>query len=727
MQQRRNFLLFLALCLAVAALVLAAPILAASGAEDNETSPIYLKSRTLQPASDGREGQAQSPTSGEALEYGLIQLEAVPDAAQRAQLETAGVDLLGYIPHNSWLARFPADTGRVRALTFVRWIGPLLPRDKVDPAIYGGNFGSWAVNPDETVNLWLTPFADVSLEAAARIVAAHDGTVAREETEYHRLHITLPPERLSSLAREDRIQWITQAPPPQQSLNDGSRETIAANTVQDSPYHLSGAGVQAGMWDAAVADNSHGDFGGRLIAGEEYSSSTSNINHATHVAGILGGDGSLSEANGGHPGQWRGIAPGLQIYSFHWGLGTTEHDKAINSYNIDLSQNSWAIGGCNDAGNYDSWSRDYDAIITGIYGRRIPVIFAAGNQRQRCDDPFGTIHRGPQSAKNVITVGGIYSAGSAMMDTSSWGPAADGRLKPEVVAAGQSEPTRGIYSTISDDRYGSYSGTSMAAPAVSGSMALVLEQYHNVCTASGDSAGNPLPSTTKALILHGADDLDDPSLSYMNAGPDFSSGYGRVNSQRSVSLVPYHVEGAVAQGESNSYALVVGEGEEILKVTLVWDDVPAESNAARALVNDLDLEVIAPDGETVYGPWLLDPANPTQPAQRHTWTAGDEGARDNLNVVEQVVVDAPAAGAWTVRVRGATVPEGPQSYSLVGEQLADSSCEAEPIPTAITLDKAEANRATRDALRNSVLLTLFGLLALGTGGMAIYRLAPARA
>ncbi|MFW5942248.1 MAG: S8 family serine peptidase [Chloroflexota bacterium] len=724
MQQKRTFLLFLALCLAVAALVLAAPLLAAGGAEDSENSPIYLKSRTVQPASDAGAAQAEDGASVDA--YGLIQLETVPDEAQRAQLEAAGVELLGYIPHNSWLARFPADNGRVRALTFVRWMGPLLPQDKVDPAIYGGNFGSWAVNNDETVNLWVTPFAGVTLEEAERLIAAHEGAITRQETEYHRLHITLPPEQLAALASEDKIQWITQAPPPRQSLNDGSREAIAADGVHDSPYFLSGAGVQAGMWDAAVADNSHDDFGGRLIAGEEYPSGASDINHATHVAGILGGDGSLSEANGGDAGQWRGIAPGLQIYSFHWGFGTMDHDTAINSYGIDLSQNSWAIGGCADAGEYDSWSNDYDAIVTGIYGRRIPVIFAAGNQRQQCDDPYGTIHRGPQSAKNVVTVGGIHSVDSTMMDRSSWGPVLDGRLKPDVVAAGQSEPSRGIYSTISQDRYGSYGGTSMAAPAVSGSMALVLEQYHNACTASGDSAGNPLPSTTRALILHGADDLDDPGLDYLNAGPDYSSGYGRVNSQRTVKLVPHHVEGDIVQGETNSYALTVNEGDENLKVTLVWDDVPAEPNAARALINNLDLEVVAPDGETVYGPWLLDPANPQQPAQRHSWTKGDEGARDDLNVVEQVVVDAPEAGTWTVRVRGATVPEGPQSYSLVGEQLVESSCEAEPIPTAITLDKTEANHATRDAVRNSVLLALFGLLALGTGGTVITRLAPAR-
>jgi subtilisin family serine protease len=346
-----------------------------------------------------------------------------------------------------------------------------------------------------------------------------------------------------------------------------------------------------------------------------------------------------------------------------------------------------------------------------LYGRRIPVVFAAGNLRQNCSDPYGTVHGGPQSAKNTITVGGISSKDSSMMDMSSWGPVEDGRLKPEIVAAGQTEAGSGVYSTYAGGGYGNYIGTSMSAPAVSGSMALILEQHRSMCPENGDSQGNPLPSTTKALLIHGAEDLDDPSTSYLNPGPDFSSGYGRINDRRAVELVANHVEGAIEQELTDEYQVEI-TSQASFKVTLVWDDVPAESNAGRALVNDLDLEVIAPDGSTVYGPWILDASQEERPAQRNVWSSGDPGVRDTVNVVEQVLVDEPDAGTWTIRVSGSSVPLGPQPYSIVSEQLQNDYCEGEAVPTAVSLLHTEA----QDAAGPTAAMALF--LAFNSLGLA---------
>jgi hypothetical protein len=60
-------------------------------------------------------------------------------------------------------------------------------------------------------------------------------------------------------------------------------------------------------------------------------------------------------------------------------------------------------------------------------------------------------------------------------------------------------------------------------------------------------------------------------------------------------------------------------------------------------------------GTTIY-PWLLDPGNPGNAA-----TTGV----DNINNVEQVVINAPASGFYAIRVKGESVPIGPQPYSLV--------------------------------------------------------------
>jgi hypothetical protein len=113
----------------------------------------------------------------------------------------------------------------------------------------------------------------------------------------------------------------------------------------------------------------------------------------------------------------------------------------------------------------------------------------------------------------------------------------------------------------------------------------------------------------------------------------------------------------VEPGLTNVYRLLVPEGSTEVKITLAWDDPPAVENAAVALVNDLDLVVLDPEGNRHY-PWTLDPANPSAPAA--------QDRRDDLNVIEQVLVDASVApGEWLVQVAGdGILSGGVQRYAV---------------------------------------------------------------
>jgi hypothetical protein len=91
-----------------------------------------------------------------------------------------------------------------------------------------------------------------------------------------------------------------------------------------------------------------------------------------------------------------------------------------------------------------------------------------------------------------------------------------------------------------------------------------------------------------------------------------------------------------------------------LRITLVWTDYPGSTSAARALVNDLDLEVIAPDGTQYRGNAGL-------------YTSGQclrDGAWDACNNVEGIYLSLPQNGRYTVYVRGINVPNGPQPFAL---------------------------------------------------------------
>ncbi|GAG44002.1 unnamed protein product, partial [marine sediment metagenome] len=210
--------------------------------------------------------------------------------------------------------------------------------------------------------------------------------------------------------------------------------------------------------------------------------------------------------------------------------------------------------------------------------------------------------------------------------------------------------TGSVWSTLPTDTYGGMCGTSMSAPTTSGVIALMLEEFAN--------KPYPLPSTIKAILIHTAKDLG-------NAGPDYSFGYGRINATSAIDKIKEDteindviIEGAIsAQEETDEFNINVPEGISSVKVTLVWDDYPAAANADPALVNDLDLVLIGPS-ETTHYPWVLDPNSPGNPATTGTNT---------IDNVEQVYVENPQAGIWTVRVKGTTIPNPPQSYSIVSD------------------------------------------------------------
>ncbi len=98
-----------------------------------------------------------------------------------------------------------------------------------------------------------------------------------------------------------------------------------------------------------------------------------------------------------------------------------------------------------------------------------------------------------------------------------------------------------------------------------------------------------------------------------------------------------------------------------LRITLAWTDYPGELSVAKALVNDLDLEVIAPDGSHHVGNAGLYVSGSC--LRGNKW--------DNCNNVEGVILSNAPNGTYTVIVRGSNVPHGPQTFALaaVGSNL----------------------------------------------------------
>lgn len=467
---------------------------------------------------------------------------------------------------------------------------------------------------------------------------------------------------------------------------------------------LTGTNVVMAMWNGGrVREHGEFDFyipsGARLTNMETYPGGYSF--HATHVAGTLIASGSCADCCEPEDSpSAKGMSFQGRLLAWDYGDDMVEMTGATVTNDLRLSNHSYALqaGWGIFAGSswwfgdiavstnedyhfgfYTSEAQTLDE-ITHAAQTYLPV-WAAANERStnagtgrpltppelgyttrsngieivsydsRPDDgdPGGYDTLAEQAgAKNVLTVGAVhpitngYAGPSSviMSDFSSFGPTDDGRIKPDLVAAGVN-----ILSLGNDNcGYERLSGTSMAAPSVCGSLGLILELHHRL-----HGTNQPmLASTLKGLAIHTADEAGD------HPGPDYRFGWGLFNAQSAGLLVANnHASGSLAHikevrltGGNDIEFPVESEGGEPLIVSVQWNDPPGTPPPASLdptnlmLVNDLDLRVIAPNGATNY-PWVLDPAAHTNAA-----TTGDN-VRDN---VEQVAITNPAAGTYLVRV-----------------------------------------------------------------------------
>ncbi len=209
-----------------------------------------------------------------------------------------------------------------------------------------------------------------------------------------------------------------------------------------------------------------------------------------------------------------------------------------------------------------------------------------------------------------------------------------------------------VVGSSSDFAYARSSGTSLAAPSVTGSINLLTQFYGQQHT----NAAELLSSTTKGLVIHTADS------GTTNNGPSYRFGWGLVNTRNAATLISRDAtnglknqikEVLLLPGEFVQFPLV-SAGTNALKVTICWTDpagipntVTNLNNPAPKLVNDLDLRISSPT-ETTNLPWVLTPdlTNRTYTARSAIASTGD----DTRNNVEQIYIPSPTNGTYTVKV-----------------------------------------------------------------------------
>ena len=313
------------------------------------------------------------------------------------------------------------------------------------------------------------------------------------------------------LSKEDGVRWVSldapveqsgkPAPPPPPITTNTYLSTLGVQQVWNMGRNGSGIGVA--LIDSGISPSQD------LTVQKSFSfnsNATSNVDfygHGTHLAGIVAGDGELSG------GQFKGIAPGVNLYNLKVSDDTgmaVESDvvEAMQwvydnkaSFNIRVANIS-----LNSTVEQSYHTSPLAAACEILWFNGVVVVVSSGN----ADDRWNYANSAPANDPFVITVGAADEKGTAsytddvMAAYTAWTFTVDGHLKPDLFAPGSN-----IISVLSghsnwDDiapervvnsNYFRLSGTSMAAPMVTGAVALLLQDEPNLT-----------PDQVKYRLLH---------------------------------------------------------------------------------------------------------------------------------------------------------------------------------------------------------------------------------
>ena len=576
--------------------------------------------------------------------YALIQFNKLPTAEERKNLAQEGVLLYDYIPNNTYLAEITdrLAPGQLKK-NIIASVFTMEAKNKIAPSVQK-QLGEPMHDPDKLIAVSFYGNID---KATAIAELTQSGAQIRETKIQppHVVFIDATADVIQKIANLPFVAYISSQHMKPVSLNNKNRSASGFDILAyPGGRNLQGAGVTLGIGDDGDA-STHIDNSVHLINRNPGGPT----HHGTHTMGTMAGAGIVSP-------RYKGMAPKATVIGQYFSDILVNSPYYVADYGMVITNNSYysSANGCVGEGEYDVMSSYVDNLMNT--DRTILHVFASGNDGALTCSPYpmqyGTVKSGFQTGKNVMTVGAIdntYSANTYVAaNFSSGGPVEDGRLKPEIVAGGFA-----INSTIQNNAYGTDYGTSMASPTVAGAMGLLYERYRQL-----HSGANPTAALIKAVTCNGADDIGNP-------GPDFIYGFGHLNAVNAVEALENNTyfTGVTNNGGSQTFSITgVPAGTSQLKVLLHWNDPAAAPYASTALVNNLDLAVTAPDA-SIHHPLILDPS------PGNVTNVAVEGV-DNRNNIEQVVINNPPAGDFTVTVLGSNIPQGPQDFVVAYQVIA---------------------------------------------------------
>ncbi len=549
----------------------------------------------------------------------------------REEIRAMGAEDLRFLAWHANIWRMDLETAaRVAELPFVRWVGAFHPAYKMEDAILADWRAGRLTEPARyriVVGAW--GLADKQIVAGR--VEEIGGTVEAMIPQGLVLEATLSPAQLVEVLHMSEVLGVDRWSAPEDDM-DIVRARMGADYIEATTYGFSGQGVRAEVMDGNL-DSNHPDWANAPLW---HGSRGGDDSHGTCTFGINFGAGNSSAGA-------RGLCPDAQgIFADYGYLSNryTHTQQLVSSPYFGVYQsNSW--GGSRTRA-YNSTSQEMDDIIY-LYDIVITQSQSnAGNQDSR-----------PQAwAKNIVAVGGLRhyndqnDANDAWAGSASIGPAADGRVKPDLCGyydwVHTSDADPGGY--VGGSHYTNFGGTSAASPIVAGHFGLFFEMWHRGIFGNPTGAtvfdSRPHSTTARAAMINAAYryPLSQTDITRYNQGwgrPDLKYLYDNRG------LFFYVDEQDVLRDQqSKSYTVTVPAGAGEFRATLVYMDRAGTTSSTLHRINDLSLKVTDPSGTVWWGNYGLMSSNTNSPG----------GSSDTKNVVENVFLVNPTPGQWTIEV-----------------------------------------------------------------------------
>jgi len=621
----------------------------------SQVAPTENKVRLRYQVFDPLSGEPVVPEAlraGPGNETFLVQFVSTPLDAMRKEITALGGTVEGFLTDNTHVVRMtPAARERIKSLPYVRWVGACHPAYRLSSEVRAQALTPCGPTGQPLIRYSIACFQRglVSQRVVADAARALGGIVEVMTPGQFRLEVSIPPSKLATLARLNEVSYIDLWGGPGGADMQFVRRLVGATDSTYTPIGgYSGQGVRGEVHDSEVR-TTHDAFqnvpillhGGSAGSGQIYGF------HGTAIYGI-------------HFSNW----PGQPVYNgmvtdaeqgifILYALSTQFGGETSRlDFNLEATDPSGPIRSCYQSSSVGSnLTMQYNTISqeTDDY------LFLADYLSCQSQSNAGNRNSRPQAwAKNIIALGGVNWYGTQTRSDDEWtaasyGPAMDGRQKPDLTNCYDQVPTTWGFA---DDSISNFGGTSTATAITAGMSGILMQMWHAGAWpgfGGGDSvfADRPRSTTVKAMLINTAYryPLNQGGLTRARQGwgmPALDSLYN-IRSR----TVIVNESDTLTNAQVNEYTITVAPDEPELKVTMVFRDPKGNVMAFQDRINDLTLRVTAPNNTVYWGNNGLWNSNFSSPG----------GQPNTIDTVENVFIQDPIPGTWTVSVIGSQIVE----------------------------------------------------------------------